>query len=96
MSLAKIMKRETAMTKIVKVAVNDIKHFDRKKGRYSELYLLYDDGTWEQVWEYRWSDPAKETRLNTSKFGGMTRDEIVEKLIAERDAGKIEGVVVGN
>ena len=82
------------MTKIVKAAVNDIKHFDRKKGRYSELYLLYDDGTWEQVWEYRWSDPAKETRLNTSKFGGMTRDEVIEKLIAERDAGKIEGVVI--
>lgn len=59
---------------------------------HGELYVLYDDGTWEVLFEYQWADRDDIHLFNVSRLRGKTKEDVIKKLEADYHAGKIKGV----
>ena len=59
---------------------------------WAELILLYEDQTWETVFEYRWNDPFNIKKFNVRRLHGRTREEALEILEKEYYIGKLEGI----
>jgi hypothetical protein len=60
--------------------------------QWAELMFLYEDGTWEKIFEYRWNDPWKTQLFNTGRITGITRAEAIIKLEKDYYSGKLEGI----
>ena len=78
-------------------AVNTNKRYgstatERDTRCWAELIALYEDGTWEVLFEYRWNDYRNEKKFNGGRLRGITRAQALEKLEKDYFAGKIEGV----
>ena len=82
--------------KIIVQAINTPKRYVNTEGRnahsWGELIALYEDGTWEKLFEYRWKDPLNEKRFNTKWLANVTKEEAIAKLERDYYAGKLEGV----
>lgn len=82
--------------KIVVHAMNSTKRYGDAEKRnahcWAELMLLYDDGTWEKIFEYRWKDPFDTKLFNTGRLKGITRGEAIAKLESDYYSGKLEGI----
>lgn len=59
---------------------------------WAELILLYEDGTWEKIFEYRWPDAFNVIRFNTGRLKNLTRKEAIAKLETDYYKGKLIGV----
>lgn len=62
---------------------------------WAELILLYEDGTWEKIFEYRWLDPLNVKRFNTGRLTNLYREEAIAKLEVDYWKGKLSGVFMG-
>lgn len=80
-------------TKKIKQAINTGKRFGGGK-RWVELIVLYTDGTWEKIFEYRWDGPDNQNLYNAGRFTGRTRDEAIIMLEKAYYNGDIEGVFI--
>lgn len=72
--------------------VHSTKRFGSEKGHWGEMMLMYSDGTWEKIFEYRWSDPFNVRVINAKLLVGKTRKEAVERLEKLYYEGKLEGI----
>ena len=80
---------------IVQALNTGVRYGDTEKRNahcWAELIFLYEDCTWEKVFEYRWTDPFNVKRLNTGRFTNITREEAIAKLEVEYYKGKLTGV----
>lgn len=59
--------------------------------RWAYLFLLYEDGTYEIIFEYRWTDPRRERVFDTSLLKGRTREDAIYLLGKAYYSGKIDG-----
>lgn len=64
------------------------------KGHWGELFLLYSDGTWEEIFDYHWSDPLNVKIIPSRKLIGKTREEVIAFLKSLRYDGKLEGAFI--
>ena len=86
--------------RIIQAVNTNIRHGDTDRRNHcfawGELILLYEDRTWEKIFEYRWKDPdeyySDAKRFNSGKLHGITREEGLEKLEEAYFSGKIKGV----
>ena len=82
--------------KIIVQAMNSGKRYGdtekRKCHCWAELILLYEDGTWEKIFEYRWNDPFNMKMFNSGRLTNITRAEAITKLEKAYYSGKLEGV----
>lgn len=82
--------------KVIAHAMNSSKRYGDTEKRnahcWAELMLLYEDGTWEKVFEYRWNDPFNTKLFNTGRLTGITKAEAIIKLEKDYYSGKLEGV----
>ena len=82
--------------KIIVHAFNGTKRYgDREKRNchcWAELILLYNDGTWEKIFEYRWTDYFNNKVFNSGRLTNLTRAEALVKLEQEYYSGKLEGI----
>ena len=60
---------------------------------WAELILLYEDGTWEKIFEYREPDMCRVRSFHSGgAVPGKTRAEVIEMVKKQYNSGKIEGV----
>ena len=86
--------------KIIVHAMNSTKRYGdtAKRGNchcWAELMLLYEDGTWEKIFEYRWNHPFDTKLFNTGRLTNITRAEAIVKLEKDYYSGKLEGKFMG-
>ena len=78
--------------KIIKQAINTGNHYGGRDYAYADLIFLYEDGTWEKIFEYRWPDYFNRKRYNAGRFCKRTRGEAIAMLEKAYYNGAIEGV----
>lgn len=60
---------------------------------WAELILLYEDGTWEKIFEYQWIKAWDTHCFNTEVLKGRTREKAISIISAAESAGEIEGIL---
>lgn len=83
--------------KIIWQVVNSPVRYGDTEGQnchcWAELIALYEDGTWEKIFEYRWTNPDNVKRFTGGKhLVGKTRGEAITMLEKQHNAGKLIGV----
>lgn len=58
---------------------------------WGELIFLYNDGTWEKIFEYHWNDPFNTKLANTTAMKNRTRDEAITVVEKAYYKGTIQG-----
>lgn len=91
-----IMKGDDYMdNKKITYALNScIRNGGNKPYYWADLILLYEDGTWEKIFEYRWDNTIDKSRFNVSGLRNNTRSEAIAKLEKAYYLGKIEGIFI--
>ena len=65
---------------------------DQAKVKHGKLIFLYDDGTWEEIFEYSWNYIGdREQTVNTTWVSGATRAEGIERIKDYVNKGRIKG-----
>lgn len=80
---------------IVHAMNSNVRSGGRKDKNYqcwAELMLLYEDGTWEKIFEYRWDCSLDAKRVNTGRLTNITRSEAIAKLEKDYYSGKLQGI----
>ena len=80
--------------KIVHALNSCIRNGGNKPYYWADLILLYEDGTWEKIFEYRWGNTLNSVRFNVSRLRNSTRGEAIAKLEEAYYSGKIEGIFI--
>lgn len=78
-------------TKHVAKAINVRGRRDGAIGTVKMLMLLYEDYTYEYVFQYR---SVRNKTKNGSTLKGLTREQVIAELKQDLDTGKIKGAFI--
>lgn len=77
--------------KIIELAISTGDQSGGRNYTYAYLIFLYEDGTWEKIFEYRWNIDDDRKKYNAGRFCKKTREEAMAML----EKAYYEGIIKG-